>query len=183
MLPELSSILRIRRRLGLTQSELARLSRVSQSLVAKVEAGRVDPAYSKAKQVMDTLDHLQRHAEKKARDVMHSPIISVKSTDLLSRAVSKMRRNGFSQLPVEDAFGRIVGSLSERVVVESFERGNLDSKHMVVSEVLDDPFPSVSESTPISAVASLLHDAQAVLVLRKDKPYGIVTKSDLLKAL
>ncbi len=192
MLPDLHSILRNRRRLGLTQSELARLAGVSQSLVAKIEAGRLDPAYSKAKHLLDVLDQLSRREEKRAKEVMHSPVSSVKTSELLFHAVSLMRRHGFSQLPVEDVQGKMVGSLSERSVIERLEQasvgrgrtaGSLDSKHVLVSEIMDEPFPTVSELTPVSAIAHLLHDSPAVLVLRKGKPAGIVTKADLLKVL
>ena len=46
---ELNEISRLRKQLGLTQAELAKLSGVSQSLIAKLEAGKIEPSYSKAK--------------------------------------------------------------------------------------------------------------------------------------
>ncbi|MFH1200406.1 MAG: CBS domain-containing protein [Candidatus Micrarchaeota archaeon] len=183
MLPEIHAISRNRRRLGLTQSELAKAAGVSQSLVAKIEAGRLDPSYSNAKALLDALEAAGRGEEKRAKDVMHHPIISAKSGEMLSQAVGLMRRHGFSQLPVEDEHGKIVGSLSEKSLLEKMEAGKVDSKAAKVADVMDEAFPSVSESTPVSAIVSLLHDAQAVLVLRKDKIAGVVTKSDLLKAL
>jgi Predicted transcriptional regulator with C-terminal CBS domains len=36
---------RIRKQVGMTQKELAKLSRVSQSLIAKIERGDVDPSF------------------------------------------------------------------------------------------------------------------------------------------
>lgn len=183
MLPELHAILRNRRRLGLTQSELARQAGVSQSLVAKIEAGRLDPSYSNAKALLDALERLGRHEEKRAKDVMHSPVVSVKARGLLSSAVSVMRRHGFSQLPVEDEHGKIVGSLSEKSLLEKMEKGELDAKAAKVIDVIDEAFPTVSENTPVSAVAPLLHDAQAVMVVKKERIAGVITKSDLLKAL
>src|SRR3989338_3454114 len=47
MLPELSEIGKRRRRLGVTQTQLAKLAGVSQSLIAKIEAGKVYPHFFK----------------------------------------------------------------------------------------------------------------------------------------
>ncbi|MBI2575829.1 helix-turn-helix domain-containing protein, partial [Candidatus Woesearchaeota archaeon] len=46
MIPELANIKTLRKKLGLTQSGFAGQVGVSQSLVAKIEAGRIDPSYS-----------------------------------------------------------------------------------------------------------------------------------------
>ncbi|MFQ5647816.1 MAG: helix-turn-helix transcriptional regulator, partial [Candidatus Aenigmatarchaeota archaeon] len=40
---EITEIRKIRKKLGLTQSQLAQEARVSQSLIAKIEAGKLDP--------------------------------------------------------------------------------------------------------------------------------------------
>ena len=52
---ELNDIARLRKQLGLTQPELAQLSGVSQSLIAKLEAGKIEPSYTKVKSIIDTL--------------------------------------------------------------------------------------------------------------------------------
>ena len=41
---EIDDIVRLRKQLGLTQTELAKLSGVSQSLITKMEAKKVEPA-------------------------------------------------------------------------------------------------------------------------------------------
>ncbi len=48
---------------------------------------------------------------------------------------------------------------------------------------MDDPFPQVGEDAPVSLVANLLRVYPAVLVHRKEKVAGIITKADLLKTL
>lgn len=48
-----------RKRLDLTQNQLAKMAGVSQSLVAKIEAGSIDAAYSKVKRIIETLEQAQ----------------------------------------------------------------------------------------------------------------------------
>ena len=46
----------IRKNLDLTQEELSRLSGISQSLIARIEAGTVDPSFSKAERIFSALE-------------------------------------------------------------------------------------------------------------------------------
>ncbi len=52
---ELSEIKHLRKKFGLTQSQLAKLSGVSQSLIAKIEADRIDPTFSKAQKIFEAI--------------------------------------------------------------------------------------------------------------------------------
>src|SRR3989338_5241600 len=52
MIAEITEIKIMRKRHGLTQTQLAKLSGVSQSLIAKLEAGIIDPSYSNVKKIM-----------------------------------------------------------------------------------------------------------------------------------
>ena len=68
----LALIGKLRRQLGLTQKELARKAGVSQSLIAKVESGLIDPAYSKVVQLFQALE-LELHTQENvlhAKDIM-----------------------------------------------------------------------------------------------------------------
>ena len=56
-------------------------------------------------------------------------------------------------------------------------------KDMPIHAIMDDNFPSVNENTPMSSVTAMMSDCNAVLVLRKGKPVGIITKADLLKLI
>ena len=95
-----------------------------------------------------------------------------------------MREHGFSQLPVFEG-ERIVGSITEKTVLGQILSGkDLTSMSMLsVGEVMDEAFPQVGENAPLSLVSNLLQVYPAVLVPRKGKIIGIVTKADLLKML
>lgn len=74
MLPNLDEIGRRRRLLVLSQKELAKISGVSQSMIAKIESGRISPSYQKTKAIFDTLEGLERRNQLKAKEVSHGKV-------------------------------------------------------------------------------------------------------------
>jgi Predicted transcriptional regulator with C-terminal CBS domains len=66
---------RIRKQVGLTQKQLAKLSRVSQSLVAKIERGDVDPSFSKIRAISNVLLSRLITNTKKVSDIMSKNLI------------------------------------------------------------------------------------------------------------
>lgn len=174
---------RVRRRLNLTQQELAKLSGVSQSLIAKIESGKVDPSYSKLKALSDTLMKLQKRELKKAKDVMSKEIIGVEAEQTVADAAGLMRKYAISKLPVYKG-GKVVGSISEKGIVALLSESR-DPKKVFSAKVenaMEEPFPTVSEETPVELLYSLLSFFPAVLVQRRSDVVGIVTKADLIKA-
>jgi len=184
MLPELDTIAHRRRALGLTQTQLAKRAGVSQSYIAKLEAKKIEPSYSKVKAILEVLEGIERGKEIKVEEIMSTGIVSVQSGDLIQDAVDIMWETGFSQLPVMEV-DRPVGSITERTIIDKMRNGRLDGPvgEQPVSLIMDDPFPQVGEDAPVSAVAGLLKVYPAVLVQNKETIAGIVTKADLLKTL
>ncbi len=181
MLPPLEIIQEKRRRLGLTQSQLAELAGVSQSYIAKLEARSLEPAYGKVRAILEALEGLETRREVPASELMTGEVVGVGALQPIQEAVDLMRMHGYSQLPVMDG-GRAVGSISESTILERLLAGDSDGppSEGPVSEVMDDPFPQVGEEAPVSVLTSLLRIYPAVLVQRKGEVVGIVTKADLL---
>src|SRR5213595_3371848 len=101
MLPTLDEIPKRRKALGLTQSRLAELAGVSQSIIAKIESGSVDPSYSIVKRLVETLERQSVDtARPRVSEIMSRPVISVSRTQFVRDAVDLMKRRGYSQLPV-----------------------------------------------------------------------------------
>lgn len=67
MLPNLSDIAKKRHQLNLKQTELAKKAGVSQSLIAKLEAGKIDSSYTKVKTIFEVIDHLRIQIETGSR--------------------------------------------------------------------------------------------------------------------
>ena len=184
MLPETGEIVKKRRALGLTQHQLARLAGVSQSLIAKLEARKIDPSYSKTKAIFNALDLLERKTETHAREILHETVLGVQKNALVSEAVRVMTDYGFSQLPVFDG-NHPVGSISEKTVLSQVLAGKELEKisSLSVEEIMEEGFPQIGEDAPMALVSGLLQIYPAVLIVSKGKVLGIATKADLLKIL
>ena len=184
MLPNLDEFQRRRKILKLSQYQLAKQARVSQSLIAKMESKRTEPSYNKV-QMIDQALELEEQKQKtsiKAKDVYTNKIAKVNVSDLIIKAVKIMQNNGFSQLPIYDN-SKVVGSITEHTILNAqSEKTNYKiSSDMKVEKIMQPPFPQINEDTPIKPIRHLLEFYQAVLVLRKDRPIGIITRADLLK--
>lgn len=184
MLPKIKEIERRRKSLGLGQKQLAKMVDVSQSMIAKIETGRINPSYIKTKAIFDLLESLERKREIKAKDIHHGEVVGVQKDDLVSIATNKMNETGYSQLPVFDNH-QVVGSISERTVLDQIIKGKDPSQlsKLKVEEVMDEAFPSVDKETPITVLSTLLQYNPAVMIGHKGKIIGIITKADLLKVV
>ena len=184
MFPPLDEIAQKRRRLGLKQAELAKLAGVSQSLIAKLESGKIDSSYNKVKTIFDALERLEVKTKIQAGKMLQNKIVSVQKNEQVSKVVQLMKTHGYSQLPVFDG-KQPVGSISEKAILRQI----LDGKDMAeisalpAIEVMEEGFPQVCEDAPLSLISSLLQVYSAVLVLKKGMVVGIITKADLLRML
>lgn len=184
MLPQIEEIVKRRRMLGLTQKQLARLAGVSQSLIAKLESGKINPSYDKVKAIFDALEKLENNVDIRVSDILHSEVIGIQKNESVAQAVKLMVEYGFSQLPVFDG-DRIVGSISEKTIMGklSSTKDFTQISRLPVESIMEESFPQVGKNAPIKLVSSLLNVYSAVLVSEKGKIVGIVTKADLLKVL
>ena len=171
-----------RRKLGITQHQLARAAGVSQSLVAKIESGRVDAAYSKVRAILEALERSQLASEKTAKEIMHTGIEAVQPSESLHTVAQAMRKHSISQMPVVDG-KQLVGSITEQAILSHYSSNPKKTATLRVSDAMEEPFPSVLPGTPISAIASLLRHHSAVIVMERGKIAGIITKADLLKTI
>ena len=113
---ELEEIKEIRKKFGLTQGELANRAGVSQSLIAKIEAGRLDPTFSKTKRIFEAIDTLGKKKELKAEQIMNKWLISVRPNDGIKYAIDKMKKSNISQMPVIEDH-KSIGVVSESIIL------------------------------------------------------------------
>lgn len=175
---ELDEIKKIRKGSGLTQSELAKIAGVSQSLIAKTEAGLIDPAYSKMKKIFDALDAISKEKELKAFEIMNKNIIALSPFDSIKNAIKKMKKYEISQMPVIEN-NKAVGFVSESIVLDSL----IQQKGKIVSDIMEDSPPIFSMDASITLVSNLLRSYPIVLISEKGKLKGVITKADVLRKI
>ncbi len=174
---------KLRLQLGVTQAKLARDAGVSQSLIAKIEAGTVDPAFSSLKAISGALRSYRATAEKKAAEVMSSPVVSVKTTSTLSDCVAMMKKRGISQMPVLEG-ERSVGAVTESSILGLLAQSDDPAKVLSqpVRKFMGPALPVVNRDTPTGALLSLFSYVPAVLVSSGARIEGVIAKIDLLAA-
>ena len=182
MFPNISDIKKRRKKLGLTQTQLALHSNVSQSMIAKLESDIIEPSYTIVCNIFEALHILENKNTLKARNIMKKKTACVSPDAYVAKAIKIMRKKEISQIPVLENDVQ-VGSISEKTILEKIIENPQDSKNLTVYEIMDTPFPTINEETPIDMIAAILRHNQAILVLKKNKISGIITKADLLSTI
>ena len=184
MFPTIEDIAKRRRQLALKQSELAKMAGVSQSLIAKLEAGTIDSSYTKVKTIFDVLERLEFKTKVQAEKILHNDVLSIQKDQQISDVVKIMKDHGYSQLPVFNG-KQSVGSISEKAILRQILSGkDLEQiSKLPTEDIMEEAFPQINEDAPLSLITSLLQTYSAVLVSKKGVVIGIITKADLLRML
>ena len=181
--PPATDIRKRRKMLDITQAELAEASGISQSTITKVEQGKISASYNTVVKLFETLEKMSnKKKEIPIMDIATKDIVSVQEDEGVHKVLEILKDTGFSQLPVFRGDSS-VGSISERVILKLLNSGRSMEQinRMNVSEVMDDSFPTISENATVESISSILNTSNAVLITRKGKIAGMVTRADLLK--
>ncbi len=116
------------------------------------------------------------------KDHHDKPLVTVKTGELVSHAIERMRKFKISQIPVEDTEG-FVGSVDETTLFSKYME-NKEISDMYISEIMQKPFPVVHKNAAIDDISKLItKDNQAVLVDLGDGKHHIITKYDIIKGI
>ena len=128
------------------------------------------------------LDEKVTKAEDIIKDNLDKTLIVVRTEELVSHAIERMRKYKISQIPVIDTTG-FVGSVDETDLFESYVNDkNSAEKH--IREIMGKPYPIVKLGTTIEEVSRLFTKAnQAVLVELENGSHHIITKSDIIGSI
>ena len=180
MFYELEKIKPTRQKLKLTQTQLAKLAQVSQSLITKIERGTVEPSFSIAKKIFIALEEQMMQTQKEilAKNICTRNIIFIKSDDTIDNAINLMKKYAISQMPVIKE-KIIIGSISEETFIKKYDQ--IKNRNITVEEIMDEPFPMIPENTKISLTRDILKLYPAIILSKQGKTIGIITKADLLR--
>ncbi|MCZ8169407.1 cystathionine beta-synthase [Flavobacterium fontis] len=121
-------------------------------------------------------------AEDVIKDHLDKPLVTVRTEELVSHAIDRMRKYKISQIPVVDIHG-FVGSVDETDLFRSYV-ADKEVAQKPVREVMGQPYPIVKATTPIEEVSKLFtKDNQAVLVDLGNQKHHIITKYDIIGSI
>ena len=121
-------------------------------------------------------------AEDLIKEHIDKPLVIVRTEELVSHAIERMRKYKISQIPVIDVNG-FVGSVDESDLFQSFI-SDKNTAERPIREVMGKPFPIVKIGTPVEDVTKLItKDNQAVLVDLGNGKHHIITKYDIIGSI
>ncbi|HSD06326.1 CBS domain-containing protein, partial [Flavobacterium sp.] len=128
------------------------------------------------------LDENVTKAEDVIKDHLDKPLIVVRTEELVSHAIERMRSYKISQIPVIDVHG-FVGSVDESDLFQSYVADkNVADKP--IKEVMGKPFPIVKLGTSIDELYKLFtKENAAVLVDLGNGNHHIITKYDIIGSM
>ncbi|WP_010916441.1 helix-turn-helix domain-containing protein [Thermoplasma volcanium] len=188
MMPNIDELRKMRKNLGISQKDLARVTGVSQSYIARLEKGTINPTYSKIKAIYEYLTKSSEKANTIALTcdkIMTRNVVVCRADDSILKALNLMRDRGYSQLPVVNEENKVIGTVTESNINDMLLKGmSVDSlRGLTVRRVMGDVLPQVDKNTPINVIYQLLKYSNAVLVLDSGNLTGIITKADILKTV
>ncbi|OHT47375.1 MULTISPECIES: pyridoxal-phosphate dependent enzyme [Flavobacterium] len=121
-------------------------------------------------------------AEDVIKDHIDKQLIVVRTEELVSHAIERMRKYKISQIPVVDING-FVGSVDETDLFRSYV-ADKNVAEKPIKEVMGKPFPIVKLGTPIEEVSKLFtKENDAVLVDLGNGSHHIITKYDIIGSI
>ena len=118
-----------------------------------------------------------------AKEDVLPPLVYVNPSDPVSLAVTRMRDNGLSQLPVAKgemplAAAEVMGSVHELQLMASAFSGNLLGQP--VESVMSRPLEQIGIGEPVALAVAKLERSPALLVLDGGRPRAVVSSTDVL---
>ncbi|MFX0202299.1 MAG: CBS domain-containing protein [Candidatus Hodarchaeota archaeon] len=188
-IPSPIELRQMRKKANLTQVELAKRSKVSQSLIARVEKGDVNPSINTLRKILDALKP-PTIFQATAKDIVQwkiknkniTKIISLSPNKTVREAATLMQKYDVSQLPVVEG-NVLVGSIQESTIVKWLLKVS-DPIHIFdkkVSEIMEERFPIVSLDTDVNQLFRIIGSGYpAVLIMSQGKFKGLISKIDLV---
>ncbi|KER06826.1 cystathionine beta-synthase protein [Marine Group I thaumarchaeote SCGC AAA799-E16] len=178
-LPDPKDIISLRKKMGLSQRELASKCGLSFAWIYQVEKDDIkDPSYSKLKKIADYYEIQKKNQGWTAGDICNTEMLSTEIKQSLQKANEKMISKGISQIPVFEK-NVCVGMLTDKRIVSFF--GSDKSKIPINHKMLEPTPPIVDSSSPAKILKELLDFFDCVLVEKKGKIIGIIVMQDLNK--
>lgn len=109
-------------------------------------------------------------------------LVTVRTEELVSHAIDRMKTHQISELPVVDMNG-FVGSIDEKTLFQLFF-DNRDLANQSIISIMKKAYPILPANTKIETIAEQINESNsAVLVKMEDESYQIITQSDIVRII
>lgn len=179
ILEDLKMLKKLRLQDNLTQRELARRAHTTQSTIAKIEAGKLEPSLKLARRVLNVLNNSIK-SRVNIKNIMESNIVSFSPSKPLNEAIEIMHNKAFSQVPIIQGT-QILGTVTESSIISKSQ--GKDVSALTVNDVMVDTLPILPPDTRNEEIYTLLKYHPAILVVSNGMLLGIVTKADIMHHL
>ncbi|MFA5620311.1 MAG: pyridoxal-phosphate dependent enzyme [Weeksellaceae bacterium] len=114
-------------------------------------------------------------------DRVDSPLVSVRTEELVLHAAQRMKAHQLSHLPVVSTSG-IVGAVSEEKLAELFFNDD-NAADLTIREIMEKQLPIIKSTAPLSELKSLISEAGAVLVEFPNQQFRLITIRNIVRKL
>jgi len=119
------------------------------------------------------------------RDVMVSPVITVREDDTIDKVAEIMDKHGVGSVIVVSSNGEPVGVITARDIVRKVVARGLKPSRVKAADVMSSPIIEIGADEDVREAARKMarFDVRRLIVKHKGKMVGIVTSKDLLSIL
>lgn len=111
-------------------------------------------------------------------------LLTLDSTQSVKEALKFMKEKDISQLPVVDANHKIVGAITESVILSSLLENPLVNADRHLGEIMSTALPEVEEKLPLKKLSYYFNEKiPAVIAIDKAGIRHIITKYDIVQAM
>ena len=184
MILSLSRIKSLRTELGISQQHLSRVSGVSQSLIAKIENGQIEPTFSNALRLISALESMQKSLKKTADEIKRKSFVYAEENENLYLAIKKIRKSNSILLPVlknNKCIGLIDSVKLIDTVISSSDKEKELKKEIKKLELISPVI--IPPQTSISLIIDLLKETPVLIVQDKDSTTGIITIIEIAESI
>jgi len=120
--------------------------------------------------------------EIKVKDIMSTPVRTVKETEKVSEAAKKMDRHEIGGIIVVNRKGKPVGIITERDIVKRVVAKNILPSKVKAASIMSKPLATISPNKEISEAAKTMRrlKIRRLGVMEGTKLVGVITSKDIV---
>lgn len=131
--------------------------------------------------LLSVLDSGQNMGTTAIETVMHTPVMPIEESDDLFSAARQMEQFNVRRFIIVDVHNRLTGIITNGDIIEAFSQRAFPYNHPLAA--LAQPGITITPKTPLKKIVRMMveHRAVCAVVLKNNKPVGIITDGIITK--